>query len=279
MKTVVYVDTLFAINFIMDGLCLLLSAVWLSKKVRWLRLTAASVFGGLYSVALIALPFLHPLAAILFHFAAAVIICLIAVKWEGTGSLLRQALCFFFACAVMGGIMCAVFALCGSFVSYSGAFYGEPTATAVIICGVIAGSILIYCLGRLRAKSKTAYCYLKIKYRGKDCTLSCITDSGNLLICPFTALPVAVISKHGAEQLFDKEELEALLLTPVMEGIRPLPVKGVAGSVLLPSFVPDKTEIRIFGEKSFEEKRLCIALQLSDEEFDNQDGIVPAAVL
>ncbi len=279
METVVYVDTLFIINFIMDGLCLLICSVWLSKRPHTIRLTAASVLGGLYSVAVMSLPVLHPLLTVAVHFAAAFVICLTATKWEGLKKLTKHVFCFFFACAVMGGIMYAVFSLCGSFAMYGGAFYGEPTGAAVIICGVIATSALVYCMSRLRSKSKALYCDLIIEYRGKTCVASCITDSGNLLTCPFTALPVAIINTRTAKKLFSEEELELLIHTPVMEGIRPMPINGVGGALMLPSFVPEKIKIRTFGEKDFTEKRLCIALQLKGKDFGGQDGIVPTAVL
>lgn len=279
METVIYVDTLFLINFIMDGLCLAVTMVLLSKRLVAWRFLCACTLGGIYSFAVLLIETSHPILSVLMHLAAAFVICLIAIGWKSFNLAVYNTVCFFFVNAALGGILYAVYTLCGCFVMYNGAFYAELSAPALIASGVICATVLLFCFTKYKARNVAAYCDLRIFFRGKCCTASCMVDSGNLLTCPYTALPVAIISGKAAKYLFTDEELTSLAATPAMERVRPLPAKGIGGDTLLPSFIPERAEICSFGKKSFEEKQICIAVRLGSGSFGGCDGVVPASIL
>ncbi|MBQ3081913.1 MAG: sigma-E processing peptidase SpoIIGA [Clostridia bacterium] len=278
METIIYVDVLFFINFVMDGLCLALTSAFIAKHIVWWRFLCASLIGGLYSVVVIHLD-LPSLIAILFHFTTAFVICVVAFKRKREKNTISATLYFFFSNAVLGGVLFALYSLCGCFAVYNGAFYAELSATALTASGVVAATVLLFCITKGKALNMAKYCEAKIVFRGRQCTVSCMADSGNLLVCPYSALPVAIINLRAARELFTENELALLSVSPAMEKVRPLPIKSVGGSAIIPSFLPEKVEILPFGKKEFEEKRLCIGIKLDEGCFGKWDGIIPASLL
>lgn len=279
METVIYIDILFFINFVMDGLCLALTMVLLGRKyVKW-RFWTACFVGGAYAIAITAISPTVPIVMVISHLLSGYIICIIATKWQGARTSIANSICFFFFCAVLGGILYAIYSLCGDYAMYNGAFYAEASPIAVIASGVVSASVILFCLTKNKSRYTAHYCEVRIQFRDKLCTADCMCDSANLLTCPYTALPVTIINEKTAGKFFTEEELNLLRTTPAINGVRPLPAKGIGGSVLLPSFIPDKTEIRPFSKKSFTEKKMCVAIQLNSESFAGCDGVIPSSLI
>ncbi len=90
--TVIYVDTLFLLNAMVDYLLLLCSARLAGEPLSRLRFALGAVLGGLYAVAIF-LPGLGFLARPLCRLAAAVLMVL-AAFWRRR-RLLRQVVIFF----------------------------------------------------------------------------------------------------------------------------------------------------------------------------------------
>lgn len=279
METVIYVDTLFFINFVIDGLCLAVSALILGRALSKWRLALGSVLGGLYSVFALWLPINNTVLQILLHLCAAIIICIAAFKWQSAAKAAANTVCFFFVSALLGGMLCAIYSLLGKYAVYNGAFYAELSAAALIAGACVAMACIALCLVKVKTKAVSKYADIKLVFRGKACILHCLCDSGNLLVCPYTALPVAVISLNAAKKLFSDAELAALGEVPVLNGVRPLPAGGIGGNALLPSFIPDEAEARAFGKSKYEKTRLCIAIRLQSNDFGGSDGIIPPCVL
>ena len=101
--TVIYVDTLFLLNTMVDYLLLLASARLAGEPLARLRFALGAVLGGLYAVAIF-LPGMGFLARPLCRGAAAVLMVLLAF-WRSR-RLLRQVLIFLaLACAFGGGVL------------------------------------------------------------------------------------------------------------------------------------------------------------------------------
>ena len=279
METIVYADVLFFINFVIDGLCLTVSALLLGRHFSTLRILAGSAIGGLYAIAAVAMNGLHPLLKVLLHLCAAFVICLAAFRWRCIAGAAVNTGGFFLVSALLGGVLYAVYSLCGAFAMYDGAFYAELSAPALIASAVIISAVLIFCLLKAKSRATAKYADLRFRFRGKECLAHCLCDSGNMLVCPYTGLPVAVLGMKTAGTIFSSEELEALSASPVLEDVRPIPAAGLGGEALLPSFVPEKAEIRAFGRKEFKDTRVCIALKLENSDFAGSDGIIPPCLL
>lgn len=279
METIIYVDVLFFINFVMDALCLFIVAVLVSAPFKMWRLLTASALGGIYSVYAVSAAKLFPLLLTALHLLAAYVICTIGIKSNSIFNTLKHALYFFLTCAALGGTLYAVYTLCGSFAIYNGAFYAELSAAPLIMSATVIAAVLIFFCGKIKARRKTRHCFLKLTLNGNTGNAYCIIDSGNFLVCPYTALPVAIITKSFATSLLSETEVTELEINGIIKGFRLIPVKGIGGKVLLPSFVPDEASICLYGEKKYVNKRLCIAIQMDKNSFDKCDGIVPEAVI
>ena len=101
--TVIYVDTLFLLNAIVDYLLLLCSARLAGEPLRRLRFALGAVLGGGYAVAIF-LPGLEFLGRPLCRLTWGVLVVLLAF-WSSR-RLLRQVLIFFaLSCAFGGGVL------------------------------------------------------------------------------------------------------------------------------------------------------------------------------
>ncbi len=274
-ETVIYADVLFIINFITDGLCLAMTALLLGRAFSPLRFVGGCLLGGLYSLAALPIGNLHPMAALVFHCAAGLVICFVALPCRSFKAVVASALCFFATCALLGGTLWAVYTLCGAFAVYNGYFYAELSPAALLASAAVAGVLLCFCIVKAKGRARARHGDVKLLFRNKGCSLFCLADSGNLLCCPFTGLPVVIAGADALEVLFGKEELATLKELPAGEGIRPIPVRGIGGSVILPSFVPEKAEVRLFGKREFKEVRLCVAIDFAGKSFGGCDGIAP----
>lgn len=279
METVIYADVLFFINLIIDGLCIAVSMLVLGREFGKLRFALGCTIGGLYAVLTLYLPLQLHILQVTAHLLAAYVICAVAFKWRGFKASLINTVAFFFISALLGGILYAVYTLCGAFAIYNGAFYAELSAPALIAsCAVIIAAISC-CLIKVKTRATAKYAVLRFVFRGKECTVNCLCDSGNMLVCPYTALPVAVIGLSAAIQLFSAEELDILSETPVLTDVRPIPVSGIGGRTVLPSFVPARAEIKCFGKNRYKSVRVCIAIQVERNDFAGSDGILPPCLV
>lgn len=279
MQTVIYADVLFFVNFVIDGLCLAVSTLVLGRAYSIARLLCASALGGLYAVAALALEGMPQGVCVLLHIAAAFAVCTVAFKWQGVAPAAASTVCFVLVSALLGGVLYALYGFFGVYAAYNGVFYAELSPTALIAGASAAACCIAFCLLKAKPRAVSRYAALCLSFRGKSCTLHCLCDSGNLLICPYTALPVAVIGRNAAGKLFTHEELTALSELPVLEGVRPIPVSGIGGDSLLPSFIPAEASVKPFGKRRFNGIRLCVALRLTDKDFAGNDGILPVSVI
>lgn len=276
--TVIYADILFFINFITDGICLAITALILGRRFVTVRFVCGCVLGGLYAPAALAVGERLPYVAVLVHLAAACLICFTALPATGFKEWAVNTLCFFTTCGVLGGCLCGVYSLCGAFAMYRGAFYAELSPVALIASVVLVGAFLVFCISRAKGRAGALHCDIQLERSGELCKLFCLIDSGNLMCCPYTALPVVIVRSEALRGLFTKEALETLKEMPAGDGIRPIPVRGVGGSTMLPSFVAEKALVRPFGKKEYKEKRLCIAIDFSKNSYGGCDGAAPGAI-
>lgn len=277
-STVIYVDILFAVNFITDGVCLGITGLMMGKRfVKW-RFVCGCLLGGLYSVFALPVGEMLPVLAVILHFSSAILICFVTFPTKTFKDTLCNTVCFFAACALLGGGLCGIYSICGKFAVYRGAFYAELSPTALIASAVLMGTATVFCIAKAKGRASARHGEIKITFRGKSCDLFCLADSGNLMRCPYTALPVVSVSSESLQSLFDNKELESLKDTPAGNGIRPLPARGIGGSTVLPSFIPDEALVRPFGRREYKECRLCIAIDFGSCSYGGCDGAAPASI-
>lgn len=200
--TVVYIDTLFLLNTLMDYLLLLASARLAGEQLCRGRMLLASVMGGAYAVTVF-LPgmefLLHPTCKI----GAAVLMVVIGLG--GSRRLTRQILIFFaLACAFGGGIL-AIELLGGQGVGLYHGFVTSNMDLKVILLSA-AGCYAVVTLVFRRVGRHTALSGelvpLQLTLQGRRVSLMALTDTGNTLTDPISGQGVVVAEGDSLIRLF-----------------------------------------------------------------------------
>ncbi len=248
---VLYLDSLFALNFLIDY-CVVLAAARVCGVVlrRW-RYALAALLGAAYAV-LMVLPELRWLGATAMKLALGVAMALVA--FGGEKRLLRCTVVFFAVSALFGGAVFAASLLAGTdplggaLVSVS----GRVLALSFAVC--YAAVSLVF-----RRRAKRAAREIRpvvITDRGRSVTLRGLRDSGNGLYDPVSGRPAAIADRAAVLPLFTGAAgdalpedaiaaLEALSALPGCAGrFRLLPYSAVGlNGALLVAFRPERVAV------------------------------------
>ena len=254
--TVIYIDSVFLLNALMDYLLLLAAARLAGLPLRRGRYVLGALFGGIYAAAVF-LPGLDFLAAVPVKLAAGVLMGLIA--YGGEEKLLRLLVLFFAVSCGMAGCVLGLGLLSGSAVPVvSGVFYTNVDAKVLLIAAVSAYAVLSVVF-RAAARQAAAGLRLPVKVclLGRTADLTALWDSGNGLR-DAAGRAVLVVAPGQLDPLLSRE-LRALLtpealrapealLEPVRQlapALRPrlLPYQAVGAGGLLLAVRTDWTDI------------------------------------
>lgn len=202
--TVVYLDTLFLLNSVMDYLLLLCSARIAGEPLYRRRMALGAVLGGAYAAATV-LPglefLLHPVCKV----CAAVL--MVVVGLGKSDRLLRQTVIFFaLACAFGGGVL-AVSLLGGRGMSLGGGvIYSGMDIKIVLLSAAGCYALFTVGLSRVGRYTATAGELLPVVLRlfDREITITALVDTGNTLSDPVSGRPVMVAQADSVARLFPK---------------------------------------------------------------------------
>ena len=191
--TVVYLDELFLLNFVVNYLLLLAAARLAGEVLRRWRLAAGGALGALYACAVF-LPGLGFLAHPLCKAGAAV--CMALLAYGGSRRLLRLLLTFIaLACAFGGGIL-AISLLGGQGMTLkNGILYSGMDLKLILLsaAGCYAAITLLFSrAARHGGVGQRDILSARLKLEGREMTLPTLVDTGNTLTDPVTGRPVMV---------------------------------------------------------------------------------------
>lgn len=229
--TVIYVDTLFLLNALVDYLLLLGAARLAGEPLRRLAFALGAALGGAYAVAIF-LPGMGFLQGMPCRLAVLALMCVIA--YGGGRRLLRQSLLFLaLSCALGGGIL-MVALLGGRGLTLSGGvLYSAMDLKLVLLsaAGCYAAVTLVFRgLGRHTAPAGELV-PVRVVLAGRGVELTALRDTGNTLTDPATGRPVLVAEGAALLPLLPPGVLEEKeLANPVacMEKLRAGPLAGRA---------------------------------------------------
>lgn len=200
--TVIYVDTLFLLNALVDYLLLLCAARLAGEPLKRLRFALGAVLGGGYAVAIF-LPGLGFLERPACRLAAAVLMVL-AAFW-GSRRLGRQVLIFFaLSCAFAGGVL-AISMLGGQGLSLNrGVIYSGMDLKIVLLSAAGCYAVLSLLLQKaVRHISFTGELKaVRLELEDRTVELTALTDTGNTLTDPVTGQGVMVAEGERLLPLF-----------------------------------------------------------------------------
>ena len=199
--TVIYVDTLFLLNALVDYLLLLASARLAGEPLARLRFLLGVALGGAYAVAIF-LPGLAFLARPLCRLASAVLIVL-AAFWRSR-RLLRQVVIFFaLSCAFGGGVL-AIGLLGGRGLTLSGGvLYSEMDLKIVLLSAAGCYGVLTLVFQRVGRHTGPSgeLKPVRLTLGERHVDMTALVDTGNTLTDPVTGRPVLVAEAEGVEKL------------------------------------------------------------------------------
>lgn len=239
---VVYLDQLFAVNWIVDY-CIVLAAARVSDLVlrRW-RYALAALFGAAYAAASV-LPGLAWLAHAPMKLATGV--CMALIAYGGEARFWRCAAAFFATAALFGG---AVYALALASGTTPGGMLSHVTLRVLLPAfAVCYAALLLVFRHRLRSADR-AVVTAALTVNGQTLSLRAMHDTGNTLRDPATGARAAVVSAEALLPVFgplpcDPVEAAERLQTRA-EGVRLLPYAAVGQpGGLLAAFRPSQLDV------------------------------------
>ncbi len=246
---VIYLDSLFGLNLLIDYCLVLASARVCGVVLRRWRYALAALIGALYA-ALMVLPGCGWLANGAMKLALGAAMALIA--FGGEAHLVRCTVVFFAVSAAFGGAVYAASMLAGVSPGSGALVTVSGRVLALSFAACYAAVSLVF---RRRAKAADREVRtVTVTLAGRSVTLKALRDSGNDLHDPVSGLPAAVVERAAVLPIFPAlhalpddavQALEVLGALPECTGrvvLLPYRAVGVAGA-LLPAFRPDSVMI------------------------------------
>ena len=203
--TVIYVDTLFLLNALVDYLLLLAAARLAGEPLRRRRFALGAALGGLYAVAIF-LPGLGFLAHPLCRLASAAL--MLVAAYGGSRRLLRQGVLFIALTCAFGGGVVAIGLLGGTGLTLgNGVFYSALDLKIVLLSAAVCYGVLTLVFQRLARHSASdgELVDIKLILRDRSVSFTALVDTGNTLTDPVSGRPVMVAEGERAGPLFPKE--------------------------------------------------------------------------
>ena len=203
--TVIYVDTLFLLNALVDYLLLLAAARLAGEPLRRRRFALGAALGGLYAAAIF-LPGLGFLAHPLCRLSSAALMLLAA--YGGSRRLLRQGVLFVALTCAFGGGVVAIGLLGGTGLSLGGGvFYSALDLKVVLLSAAVCYGVLTLVFQRLARHSAAGgeLVDIKLNLNERSVSLTALIDTGNTLTDPISGRPVMVAEGERTAVLFPRE--------------------------------------------------------------------------
>ncbi len=203
--TVIYIDTLFLLNALVDYLLLLAAARLVGEPLRRWRFALGAGLGGVYAVAIF-LPGLSFLAHPLCRLASVAL--MMVVSYGGSRRLLRQGLLFVALTCAFGGGVVAIGLLGGTGLSLgNGVFYSALDLKVVLLSAAVCYGVLTLVFRRLARHSAANGELVPVRLRlgERIVDLTALVDTGNTLTDPVSGRPVVVAEGERTAPLFPRE--------------------------------------------------------------------------
>ena len=239
MKTTVYADVLFLVNFVINYLLMYITMLLSKSHSRMLRLPLSSAIGALYSVCMF-IPGATILGLFVSKAVLSVVMVYIAFGGVNIKSFFKQ-LCFFYLVSLIcAGVVTALCSMNSNFIISKGPVIYINTGTLpIVVAACISYFVIRITFGIYRKISMRDYLSMVIYKDGKAVNITVLVDTGNLLIDPVGGGPVIVAEQKvlsgivGVGDLYQK--------CKKIPDMRLIPIKTVGcENGLLVGFKPDK---------------------------------------
>ncbi len=196
--TVVYIDSLFALNLIINYLLLLTAAKITGSPAGRIRMLLGALFGALYAIA-VWLPGLELMNSLPFKLLSGAAV--VAISFAGSRYFLRRTIIFFSVSVALGGCVLAISLLAYGAIPPGGALYLPIDVKTLLLTAGISYALLSLVFRRAGRHSGREMEAVRVEVCGRVTTLTALLDSGHTLTDPMTGLPVLVADGALANRL------------------------------------------------------------------------------
>jgi len=278
LKTVLYADVLFLINFGMDLISLWLTLTFVHQSTGPIRLLAASTVGGVYGVVSVIFSF-DGLLSIIISILISALMIRVGAKGKITAKkYIKYTFILWGIGALAGGVVTVVCTL------GEGSVYGFRAHNAPFFVLALASAVTALIVRAFSSLGTAKKCDAEISAFGTTEHLSLLVDSGNFAKEPISGTPVIFIKKnifiHAAERdinllCSDVSSIE-YISSDIKRRARVVTVERVGEKRAMISFFPDSVIIRSGKDK----RSVACSLVIEDvENYQGFDGILPASLL
>ncbi|MBQ7491136.1 MAG: sigma-E processing peptidase SpoIIGA [Clostridia bacterium] len=206
---IVYVDTLFFLNFAVDYCLLFLTARLCGQYRRRRFLLLGAAVGAVFAVILY-FPVIPPFFSIPLRLGVCAVVTFAAFGRQSPRRLLHLGGMFAFLSFAMAGLVMLVALLGGEAASRNGVVYFRASALAVGAGFGLLYLASMWLMGRGRAVPGRGTVEVRAQCDGREIRFRALRDSGNLLRDPSAGRPVILVDRETAAGLFSKETAELL---------------------------------------------------------------------
>lgn len=252
---VIYIDSLFMLNLIIDYLLLLSTGKICSLVLRRWRLLVSACIGGLYACAAVLAPNFFAMGTVKILMGA-----LLTFIAYGKRRFLRTAICFFAVSAAFGGAIYAVTKM--GVVQGSARLYIPVSMKVLAVSFAVCYALISLVFRQMGTKGEREVLDIKTSFCGRETSFKALRDTGNELCDPITGQSVLVASHEALSPLFSQAALGLLAQEDVLGAFERLSgmdeLKGRmriisfqsigTGKALMICFRPD--ELSVSGKKT-----------------------------
>ncbi len=282
---VLYIDTLFFVNFAMDFLVLYITATFLHVKKRLALFLLASFLGGVYAVLAVVYAFPSLLSLLL---SPVVAVLLSAIALRGLGSFrgfLIAVLLFMLFSMLFGGIVSAFFTFLESIFAVRES-EALGVSDVVLILGFLAFAIVSLAMRFFGSVPRDKYATVIVEMFGKTVLVPVLVDSGCLLKDPISGRPAVLLRLDSVAPILPAEIVmcarapkTAMPQNPALaRKCRLLPAKSIGGKTLLLSVRPERLYVQTGKERRECEAQIAL-YSVEKNHFGGRDGLLPTALL
>lgn len=244
---ILYLDTLFFINFALDFLSLLLAGILLHLKRRSVRLLLSSFLGALYATIAVVLSF-HPILHIVISLLLSFL--MVSIAYRGFGGAARfffAVLAFYLGSVLLGGAIEALFSLLEG-ILFMRESASLRTSDLILLLGFLSFGV-IYAAERIFGSAPLKkVATVRIRFGERSLTLPLLVDSGCLLADPISG---------KAALLVRLEALGDLLPGEIITCAR-------SKSAYMPRNPESARRCRLIPAESLDERRLLLSVRADE---------------
>lgn len=290
METIVYVDVLLVINYVISMALILCSATWMGRDIRRLRLVVSSLTGAIGALTIF-LPYMGPVLSICLKFVLSSAMVLQAFGYKNLKQYLKELFAFFAVNFLFAGVMLAIWIAItpAGMIYHNGIVYFDISAFSLLLSTAIAYLVLSLFNRVLRNSRLTNSIWrVTIFLKGKTVTLQGLVDTGNRLTEPFSGDPVIVCALSDIGQILSPKTIEAVQRRGFSDDVsasdigetalRWIPYSDVTGSGLLPAFKADKLLLSK-GKESYAVERAYVAVSAKSLKHSNYNAILSSELI